>query len=168
MREDLVTPATGRLLERAGLRWEPEPGDWCAGLGDESAGETRAGLWLVVAVDPGVALGVMDAAGRWPMARVPLRACVWLPSVGKLKRWLRARGYRVATGEVEGVALGVGPRHVCRVVRPGVAGAPVETDGPTEAEAAAAAVVRVLADEAPAGEAGGWAAAPGTGARPTP
>ena len=173
MREDVVTPATARRLRRAGLVWEPQMGDWCIVMGGEHLGEGQPGLWLVAALAPAAGLvGVMDAAGEWPMARVPAFECVWLPSAGKLKTWLRAHGYRVATGEADPATLGTGPRHVCRLTRPGDA-APIQTDGSSEAEAVAEAVLRVLAAWMPEGEAsdgvqaapGGWITLPETPTR---
>lgn len=147
MREDVVTPATARRLRQAGLPWDPQPGDWCAVLGGEYIGESQAGLWLVAAMAPSAGLlGVMDPSGQWPMARVPVHECVWIPSVGKLKMWLRARGYRVATRETDPIALGSGLRHVCRLMRAG--DPPVEGEGPSEAEAVADVIFRVLAQSA--------------------
>jgi hypothetical protein len=150
MREDLVTLPLARRLERAGLEWEPLPGDWCAVLGGEHLGEARVGeahmgLWLVaaLALDVGL-LGVVDSTGRWPMVPVARRDCVWVPSVGKLKTWLRARGYRVATSETEPLALGAGSRHVCRLMRAGDASAAIAGDGTSEAEATAEALLRVV------------------------
>jgi hypothetical protein len=146
MREDVVTPATARRLQRAGLAWDPQLGDWCTVLGGEHLGEAQPGLWLVAALAPAAGLvGVMDAAGQWPMARVPARDCCWLPSAGKLKMWLRARGYRIATAETDPVALGAGARHVCRLARPGDPTATSDGEGPSESEAVAEAVLGVLA-----------------------
>lgn len=151
MREDVVTPTTARRLRQAGLPWDPQLGDWCAVLGGEFIGESRAGLWLVAALAPSVGqVGVMDASGQWPMARLPVHECLWLPSAGKLKMWLRARGYRVATGETDPVALGSGSRHVCRLTRRGEPA--IEGEGPNEAEAVASATLRVLAQLASSGE----------------
>lgn len=145
MREDMVTPATARRLQRAGLTWAPQLGDWCTVLAGEYRGEAQAGLWLVAALAPAAGLvGVMDAAGQWPMARVPAHECVWLPSVGKLKMWLRAHGYRVASGELDPTALGTGARHICRATQPGDTGSVVECEGPSESEAVAEVVVRAL------------------------
>lgn len=148
MREDLVTPATGRRLQHAGFQWAPQPGDWCIALGGEHYAEAQAGLWLVTSVAPASGeLSVVDAAGEWPVARVAMRDCVWLPSSGKLKMWLRARGLRVATREAEAAGLGVGVRHLCRATPPGSAGGaqPVaDGQGPSEAEAVAAAVLALL------------------------
>jgi hypothetical protein len=147
MREDVVTPATARRLQRAGLVWEPQLGDWCVALGGEHLGEAQSGLWLVAAVAPEAGLvGLMDAAGQWPMARVPMREAVWLPSVGKLKTWLRSRGYRVATREADPTALGTGVRHLCRLTPPQPNSPPIDGEGPSEAEAVAAALLRVLAE----------------------
>lgn len=151
MREDVVTPATARRLQQAGLPWDPQLGDWCAVLGGEYLGESQAGLWLVAALAPSAGLvGVMDAAGQWPMARLPVHECLWLPSAGKLKTWLRARAYRVATGETDPVALGAGARHVCRLTRRGEPS--VEGEGRNEAEAVAEVTLRVLAQVASSGE----------------
>jgi hypothetical protein len=146
MREDMVTPATARRLQRAGLFWEPQLGDWCAVLGGEHIGEAQPGLWLVaaVALDSGL-LGVMDAAGQWSMARVPREDCVWLPSVGKLKMWLRGRGYRIATREAEPAALGTGARHLCRLTPPHAPGTFIDGEGSSEAEAVAETALHVLA-----------------------
>lgn len=151
MREDLVTPATGRRLQRAGLRWEPQPGDWCVALGGEHYAEGQPGLWLVVtnAPESGM-LGVVDAAGQWPQARVARSDCVWLPSSGKLKMWLRARGLRVATREAEGAGLGAGVRHLCRATAPGSAEPVADGQGPGEAEAVAGVVLHLLEGISPA------------------
>lgn len=152
MREDLVTPATGRRLQRAGLRWEAQPGDWCVALGGEHYAEGQAGLWLVVTSAPEAGLlGVVDAAGQWPQVRVARGDCVWLPSSGKLKMWLRARGLRVATREAEGAGLGAGVRHLCRATAPGSAEPVADGQGPGEAEAVAAVVLHLLEGAPPAG-----------------
>lgn len=147
MREDLVTPVTARRLANEGLGWEPQIGDWCTVLGGEHIAEGYAGLWLVIAATPGVdLLGLMDANGQWPMTRVAHGNCLWLPTAGKLKTWLRARGYRVATGETFASVLaasGPASRHVCRLTYPGEA-MPVDGDGLNEAEAVADALLRVL------------------------
>lgn len=145
MREDLVTLPLARRLERAGLEWEPLSGDWCAVLGGEHVGDARMGLWLVaaLALDVGL-LGVVDSTGQWPMVPVARRDCVWVPSVGKLKTWLRARGYRVATSETEPLALGTGSRHVCRLTRAGDPAATLTGEGTTEADAVAEALLRVV------------------------
>lgn len=169
MREDLVAPATGRRLRRAGLRWDAQPGDWCVALGGEHYAEGPAGLWLVVAYAPGASetLGVVDAAGQWPQARVARDDCVWLPSSGKLKTWLRARGLRVATREAEGAGLGAGVRHLCRVTAPGRAEPVADGQGPGEAEAVADVVLRLLegapasdASDAPSRSGSAWAPLP--------
>lgn len=168
MREDLVTPATGRRLQRAGLRWEPQPGDWCVALGGEHHAEGPAGLWLVVASAPESGmLGVADGAGQWPQTRVARADCVWLPSSGKLKIWLRARGLRVATREAEGAGLGVGVRHLCRATAPGSAEPVADGQGPGEAEAVAEVVLRLLegappasAPNAPSRSGGAWTLSP--------
>ena len=146
MREDVVTPAMARRLQRAGLVWEPQLGDWCMALGGEHLSEAQSGLWLVAAVAQGPGLlGLVDAAGKFPMTRVSVRDCVWLPSAGKLKTWLRGLGYRVATREADPTALGSGVRHLCRLTPPGAAGPYLDGEGPSEAEAVAEAALRVLA-----------------------
>jgi hypothetical protein len=145
MREEVVTPATARLLQRAGLMWDPQLGDWCVILGGEVVAEAQTGLWLVAALAPQAGLvGLMDAASKWPMARVAIHDCIWLPTAGKLKMWLRAQGYRVATGESDPAALGAGARHICKAT---VAGSipPIVSEGVNEAEAVAAATLQVLA-----------------------
>lgn len=150
MREDVVTPVTARRLAAAGLMWEPQIGDWCTVMGGEHISEARVGLWLVAALYPQNGLiGLADAAGMWPMTQVPSRDCLWLPNIGKLKTWLRARGYRVATGESPVQLLGgTGPimRHVCRMTRADTA-APIDGEGPTEAEALADAVLHILGSQ---------------------
>lgn len=147
MREDLVTPATARRLATEGLGWEPQIGDWCTVLGGEHIAEGAAGLWLVIAVPPGVGiLALADANGQWPVTQVAQGTCLWLPTAGKLKTWLRARGYRVATGEAFAPVLAASApasRHVCRLTFPGEA-APIDGDGLNEAEAVADALLRVL------------------------
>src|SRR5574340_364920 len=100
MREELVTPTTARRLARAGLAWDPQPGDWVTSLGGAHVDEGVVGIWLVVAASADDQLTLADPAGRWPQSRGLVRDCLWLPSASKLKVWLRGRGYRVATGEV--------------------------------------------------------------------
>lgn len=149
MRDDLVTPPTARRLQRAGLDWEPQTGDWCIVLGNELAESSRVGLWLVAAVAGASGLlGVMDAGGQWPMAQVPARECTWIPSAGKLKMWARGQGYRIATGEVEVGLRGTGARHVCRLTAPGEGSPPVDGEGPSESEAVAEVVLQVLGQRA--------------------
>jgi hypothetical protein len=147
MREDLVTPATARRLATEGLVWEPQIGDWCTVLGGEHIAEGAAGLWLVIAVPLGMGtLALTDANGQWPVTKVALSNCLWLPTAGKLKTWLRARGYHVATGEAFAPVLAASApaaRHVCRLTTPGDA-APIDGDGLNEAEAVAGALLRVL------------------------
>ena len=77
------------------------------------------------------------------MVPVARRDCVWVPSV-EAETWLRARGYRVATSETEPLALGAGPRHMCRLMRAGDASAAIAGDGTSEAEATAEALLRVV------------------------
>lgn len=147
MREDLVTPATARRLATEGLGWEPQLGDWCTVLGAEHVAEGHAGLWLVIAVVHSAgALGLVDANGQWPVTQVARSNCLWLPTAGKLKTWLRAHGYRVATGEAFAPVLAASApmtRHVCRLTLSGEA-APIDGDGLNEAEAVADALLRVL------------------------
>lgn len=147
MREDLVTPATARRLAAEGLNWEPQLGDWCTVLGAEHVAEGNAGLWLVSAVAYGATtLGLVDAQGQWPVTQVTRGNCLWLPTAGKLKTWLRAHGYRVATGEAFAPVLAASApmsRHVCRLTIPGES-VPVDGDGLNEAEAVADALLRVL------------------------
>jgi hypothetical protein len=152
MREDILTPATARRIQRAGLPWDPQLGDWCLMLGGEVVAEAQAGLWLVAALAPTAGLvGLMDAAGQWPMTRVAVHDCVWLPTAGKLKMWLRARGYRVATGETDPTTLGAGPRHVCKITR-APDEQPIRGEGPNEAEAVAEVVLAILAESARTGQ----------------
>jgi hypothetical protein len=154
MREDVVTPPMARRLRQAGLQWEPQLGDWCAVLASAALGEAQAGLWLVAAVANSTGLlGLMDAAGQWPLARVPASECVWLPSAGKLKMLLRSRGLRVATQERESGAHGLQLRHYCRAQRPGDAASIRDGDGPSESEAVAEVVLKVLAEQPGAGAA---------------
>jgi hypothetical protein len=147
MREDLVTPSTARRLGQEGLIWEPQIGDWCTVLGAAHVGEGNAGMWLVVGVQPMAGmLALVDAAGQWPVTQVPPHDCLWLPSAGKLKTWLRSRGYRVATGEASAMVLAATApvlRHVCRLSQ---SSAPtiVDGEGLNEAEAVADALLRVL------------------------
>lgn len=147
MREDLVTPATARRLVSGGFDWEPQLGDWCTVLGGEHIAEGSAGLWLVIALPSGAAtLGLVDANGQWPMTQVARGNCLWLPTAGKLKAWLRARGYRVTTGETFAPVLAASApmsRHVCRLTLPGEP-VPVDGAGLNEAEAVADALLRVL------------------------
>lgn len=147
MREDVVTPAMARRLLAEGLAWEPQLGDWVTVLGGEHISETQVGLWLVVALYPQrEALGLADGAGRWPVTQISARDCVWLPTAGKLKTWLRARGYRVATGEQPLLLLGGQSdmtRHVCRLSR-AEAAQPIDGEGINEAEAVADATLQVL------------------------
>lgn len=156
MRDDLVMPATARRLASAGLAWEPAIGDWCTVLGAEHVSEASAGLWLVVARYPAVGLlALAEPTGQWPVAQVSTRDCLWLPAAGQLKTWLRARSWRVTTGESPGLLLGGGPivRHVCRLSRPDTT-APVDGEGTSEAEAVAAALLHILGAET--ADAGGW------------
>lgn len=146
MREELVTPTTARRLAQAGLAWDPQPGDWVTALGGAHRDEGLVGLWLVVAFSADGQLTLADATGRWPQSRGLVRDCLWLPSAGKLKVWLRGRGYRVATGEVTARLLGgEGPmtRHVCRLTRDN-GSAPVDGEGMNEAEAVAITALHVL------------------------
>lgn len=147
MREDLVMPTTARRLVGEGLAWEPQLGDWCTVLGAEHVAEGHAGLWLVIAAPPSSeTLALVDANGQWPVTQVARGNCLWLPTAGKLKTWLRARGYRVATGEAFAPMLAVSApmsRHVCRLTLSGEA-TPVDGDGLNEAEAVANALLRVL------------------------
>jgi hypothetical protein len=145
MREDLVPLAVARRLRHAGLLWEPQPGDWCAVLGGEYIADTQVGLWLVTGVSrEGGLVAVMDALGRWPAAAVPARDCVWVPSVGKLKTWVRSQGFRVATNETEPLSLGRGERHVCRLTLPHESSVPTDGEGTSESEAVAEATLQVL------------------------
>jgi hypothetical protein len=152
MREDVVTPATARRLVQEGLAWEPQVGDWCAMLGGAYLAEGSAGLWLVIALPPAAGmLGVIDAAGRGRTAQVPTRDCLWLPTAGKLKTWLRARGYRIATGEIPSrLASGSAvTQSICRLTRTGETAPALEAEGANEAEAVASAVLAVLGATAP-------------------
>lgn len=147
MREDLVMPTTARRLVAEGLAWEPQLGDWCTVLGAEHVAEGNAGLWLVIAAPPGSeTVALVDANSQWPVTQVTRGNCLWLPTAGKLKTWLRARGYRVATGEAFAPVLAASApmsRHVCRLTLPSDA-TPVDGDGLNEAEAVANALLRVL------------------------
>ena len=147
MREDMATPTTARRLVAEGFAWEPQLGDWCTVLGGEHIAEGAAGLWLVIAVPPGAGtLALADANGQWPVTQVAQGTCLWLPTAGKLKTWLRARGYRVATGEAFAPVLAASApasRHVCRLTLSGEA-LPVDGAGLNEAEAVADALLRVL------------------------
>jgi hypothetical protein len=147
MREELVTPAVARRLAQEGVVWEPQIGDWCAVFGAAYAGEGGAGMWLVVGVHPSSGiLSLLDAAGQWPITQVRASDCLWLPSAGKLKTWLRARGYSVTTGEAQARVLGStgrSTRDVCRATRPGDP-QPVDGEGLSEAEAVADVILRML------------------------
>ncbi len=148
MREELVTPTTGRRLAQEGLGWAPQVGDWCAVLGGVHVSEGLAGLWLVASVAPAQdLLGLVEATGRWPVTQVAARECVWLPTAGKLKTWLRARGYRIATGEVSAHLYGAGApvlHTICRLTRQGEQKPALEAEGHNEAEAVASAVLAIL------------------------
>ena len=50
----------------------------------------------------------------------------------------------MATSETEPLALGAGPRHMCRLMRAGDASAAIAGDGTSEAEATAEALLRVV------------------------
>lgn len=147
MREDMVMPATARRLATEGPIWEPQLGDWCTVLGAEHIAEGNAGLWLVIAVFPAAGtLGLVDASGQWPVTQVDRANCLWLPTAGKLKTWLRAHGYRVATGEAFAPVLAASApasRHVCRLTLPGDS-TPIDGDGLNEAEAVANALLWVV------------------------
>lgn len=148
MREDVVTPAMARRLAQAGLRWDPQIGDWCTVLGGMHFGEGEAGLWLVMALVPATGtIGLVDAAGRWPPAQVAARDCEWLPTAGKLKMWLRGQGYRTATGEIPTRTLGASApmmQSICRVSKQNEAAALFEVEERNEAEAVAMAVLQIL------------------------
>jgi len=151
MREDLVLPATARRLAVEGFTWHPELGDWCTVFGAAHAGETRVGLWLVIAVYPHTGqLGLVDGTGQWPASQVLQDDCLWLPTIGKLKVWLRAAGYRVATGEATSTTLLGGtapaPRHVCRLTRED-SSVTRDGEGISESEALADAILRLLGAE---------------------
>jgi hypothetical protein len=80
------------------------------------------------------------------VTQVQARDCLWLPTAGKLKTWLRARGYRVATGERPAMLLGATvatTRHVCRLTREGDARS-IDGEGMNEAEAVADVALQVL------------------------
>jgi hypothetical protein len=151
MREDLVTPVTARRLAAEGLIWQPELGDWCTVFGAEHIGETPIGLWLVIAVFAHTGqLGLVDATGQWPATQVLQDDCLWLPTIGKLKVWLRAAGYRIATGEATATAL-LGatvpvPRHICRLTREN-SSVTHDGEGISESEALADAIMRLLGAE---------------------
>jgi hypothetical protein len=153
MREEVVTPATARRLAVSGLFWEPQIGDWCVIFGGEHFGEGQIGLWLVAALLPATGmLGLVDAQGMWPASQAPASDCLWLPNAGKLKTWLRSRGYRVATGEAAAPSvLGITSltvRHVCRLTRADdSAAAPLDGEGTSEPEALANAILRILDTE---------------------
>jgi hypothetical protein len=159
MREDLVTPAMARRLIQDGLSWDPQPGDWVTALGGSHLDEGLIGLWLVITThDREGFITLADADGRWPQTRMAAPDCLWLPSAGKLKMWLRARGYRVATGESAGRLLGgTGPiiHHVCRLTRDGAA-TPIDGQGINEAEAVADALLRVLGSDTADARGPGW------------
>jgi hypothetical protein len=147
MREELVMPATARRLAQEGMAWGPQIGDWCAVLDAVHVGEGRAGLWLVIGIHPPAGLlALVDASGRWPVTQVPIRDCLWLPTAGKLKTWLRGRGYAVSTGQAPARVLGATGRSmldVCRATRADDS-RPVDGEGLNEAEAVADVVLRVL------------------------
>lgn len=159
MREDLVTPAMARRLVQEGLVWEPQPGDWVTATGGMSLNEGAMGFWLVVATNEREGyLMAADAEGRWPQTRMALGDLLWLPSAGKLKVWLRARGYRVATGETTTRLLGgTGPTttHVCRLTRAGDP-APLDGQGVNEADAVASALLQVLGANTADAQGLGW------------
>lgn len=155
MRDELALAATARRLRAAGLVWQPQPGDWCALLDG-----SRAGLWLVVEADAAVGWATIVATeARWPPARVAAQDALWLPTVGQLKAWLRAHGWRVSTQEVAppaavpgwaaglpGMQAGAASpfAHRCVAVHPARPGA-IQTAGLNEAEAVAEAVIVVAA-----------------------
>ncbi|HEX9039142.1 MAG TPA: hypothetical protein VF808_19330 [Ktedonobacterales bacterium] len=159
MREDLVTPAMARRLVQDGLEWEPQPGDWVTAAGGMSLNENTIGIWLVISThDRGGYLMAADADGQWPQTRMAVRDCLWLPSAGKLKVWLRARGYRVATGEQTARLLGgTGPTrvHVCRLTRDGDP-RPIDGQGVNEADAVASALLHALGADTADARGPGW------------
>ena len=146
MRDDLVLPSTARRLQREGVTWIPAPGDWCVVLGAEYVSEAQAGVWVVVAVSPDhTSVTLADSQSQWPVTHVNAQVCVWLPSAGQLKTWLRGRGYRVNTGEAQGALLGqmsMTAYHVCRLIKPGEP--PIDGEGVNEAEAVAFAILQIL------------------------
>lgn len=157
MREDLVTPTMARRLIEEGFLWEPQPGDWVTTLGGaylsgDSASGGMMGLWLVVTThDREGYVTAVDGDGRWPQSRFNRNDCLWLPSAGKLKVWLRGRGYRIATGDsISQLLGGTGPTTVCvcRLTRDPAPGMlpppPIDSQGINEAEAVAIAILKVL------------------------
>ncbi|HKD75460.1 MAG TPA: hypothetical protein VKB76_08195 [Ktedonobacterales bacterium] len=98
MREDIILASTARRLRSAGLRWQPQVGDWCTLL--DGVREDQTGIWLVINADPEVGWAdVTDAAGQWPRARIAAKDALWLPTGGQLRSWLRAHSYQVTTLE---------------------------------------------------------------------
>jgi hypothetical protein len=162
MREDLVTPAMARRLVQEGLAWDAQPGDWVTALGGSHLDEGLIGLWLVITThDREGFITLADAGGNWPQTRMAARDCLWLPSAGKLKVWLRARGYRVATGETVSRLLGgSGPtvQYVCRLTRDlgSTPAAPIDGQGINEAEAVASALLQVLGANTADSSGPGW------------
>lgn len=158
MREDLVLPATARRLAQEGMTWEPQIGDWCTVLGASYVTDAQAGLWLVVAAPAGGPLSLVDGIGRWPITQVRIDDCLWLPTAGKLKTWLRARGCRITTGEALLPQLAASApvhRHLCRLVRPGDT-PPIDGEGMNEADAVADALLRLIGADTAGSARGVW------------
>ncbi len=171
MQDDLVSIVMARRLKTAGIVWQAQPGDWAAPIGASYLGLDTAGLALITDADDEVGwVTLTDIAKHWPPARVAKADTLWIPTVGQLKIWMRARGFEVSCLENsapaqqpvrdvrrQGWAAGIAPaaaaadsqttapllRHRC-IAKMRALPQEFLGDGDTESDAAAETVIAIL------------------------